>query len=141
MNDSHFWGTGWSFPPTFDLGNCQLQLVRDEININQSIDIILSTLRGERTLLPDFGSDVCRYLFKDADETVTGEIAYSVRHNLLDHEPRIDVDDVTVDIEGETELTIIVNIVYTIRSTNSRHNHVFPFSVAEGTNLPSNYRG
>ena len=141
MDKAHFWGTGWSFPPTFDLVNGQLQMVRDVQNINQSIDIILSTLRGERSLLPDYGSDVRTYLFKNIDETVKGQIAHSVSQNLLDHEPRIDVDQVSVEVEGDTEPTVIVSIQYLIRSTNSRHNHVFPFSIGEGTNLPAHYRG
>ena len=139
--DSYFWGSGWSFPPTFDLGNCQLQLVHDEANINQSIDIILNTLRGERSLQPDFGSDVHSYVFSSIDENVKGEIALSVEQTLLDHEPRIDVEKVSVEIEGDTELTAMVNIAYSIRLTNSRHNHVFPFSVSEGSNLPGHYRG
>lgn len=137
----NFRGAGWSFPPTFDIGNGQLQLVHDEVNVNQSIDMILSTFRGERSLLPDFGSDLNTYLFKNIDETVKGEIAYSVKQNLLDNEPRIDVNNVTVNIEGDTELTVMVTIAYTIRSTNSRHNHVFPLSIKEGTNLSPHYRG
>ena len=140
-SESHFRGTGWSFPPTFDLGNYQLQLVHDEANIIQSIDIILTTLRGERSLLPDFGSNLSHYVFNSVDENLKGEIAQSVEQTLLDQEPRIDVEEVTVEFEGDSEIRIVVTIAFSIRLTNSRHNHVFPFSVSEGSNLPDHYRG
>lgn len=141
MNNSSFWGSGWSFPPTFDLANKQLQLVHKTANINQSINIILSTMRGERSMLPDFGSNLGWYLFKNIDATAQGEIIQSVKRSLLDHEPRIDVTDVSLMLSGDAEPSVEVMIAYSVRKTNGRYNHVFPFSVNEGTHLPKQLRG
>ena len=110
-----------------------------EANINQSIDIILSTLRGERSVMPAFGSNLRAYLFENMDETTQGEIIESVESVLLDYEPRISVDEVNVVIHGKTEPIVEVIISYTVRKTNSRHNHVYPFAVNEANNLQLKY--
>lgn len=50
MSDSSFLGSGWSFPPTFEIGNYQLNMTHKEHNINQSIDLILQTQQGVRNV-------------------------------------------------------------------------------------------
>ncbi len=135
MENSSFEGVGWSFPPTFDLGNRQLKLVSSTEAINQSIDIILSTAKGERSLLPDFGSDLSSFLFKQADQSLVGDIVRAVRSSLLDYEPRIVVNQVDVSFSEGAEQIVNIAITYTKIKTNTRHNHIYPFSIKEGTNL------
>ncbi|HTR00575.1 MAG TPA: GPW/gp25 family protein [Candidatus Acidoferrum sp.] len=135
MIESGFWGSGWSFPPTFELANYQLNLVHNQDNINQSIDQILNTRKGERSLYPAFGSDLNLYLFKAVDATLKGEIVNSVKASLLDLEPRINVTAVTVDVPDPLNGLVQVGIQYVIKKTNTRHNHVYPFFLNEGTGL------
>lgn len=134
MTDSSFLGTGWSFPPVFDDANCELRLSSSVDNINQSINVLLNTPLGSRTLLPDYGCDLSRYVFKRIDASVKEEIIQSVRLTLLNDEPRIDVERVDLSVQASAS-TVLVAISYVIRQTNTRHNHVFPFSQLEGTNL------
>lgn len=140
-NNSQFLGRGWQFPPTFSGASKQVQMSDAEANINQSIDLILQTQRGERSLLPYFGSNLRSYLFKSKDATLKAEIAQSVRDTLLHDEPRIHVDDVLVEYLNQPESTVAISVVYTIKQTNTRHNHVFPFSLLEGTNLTAGQKG
>ena len=140
-NNSQFLGRGWQFPPSFSGASKQVQMIDAEANINQSIDLILQTQRGERSLLPYFGSNLRSYLFKNKDATLKDEIAHSVRDTLLNDEPRIYVDDVLVDFVNEPESTVAISVIYTIKQTNTRHNHVFPFSLLEGTNLTAGQKG
>lgn len=135
MEDSFFWGSGWSFPPTFELANQELNLTHKEENINQSIDLIMRTYRGERSMIPDFGSELRSFLFQTANETLEEEVGNSIKTTLLEYEPRITVNEVNATFRDEREGLIEVNVSYTIIKTNTRHNHVFPFSVQEGTNL------
>ena len=55
--------------------------------------------------------------------------------------PRIKVDKVEVIAHQDQVGTVALHIYYTIKQTNTRHNHVFPFSVKEGTNLLVNHDG
>lgn len=135
MSDRHFWGAGWSFPPTFWKGNHQLVTIKQEADIDRSIDITLKTMKGERSLHPNFGSGLQRFQFQEMNETLKGEIQEAVRWSLLYYEPRIVVNDVIVDFPDSLNGLVEINIFYTIRTTNTRHNHVFPFSLREGTDL------
>lgn len=141
MTNSSFLGSGWSFPPTFEIGNYQLNMTHKEKNINQSIDIILQTRQGERSMMPLFGSALSNFLFKKLDASLQTEIIDSVKQTLLNYEPRITVDQVALELfEGE-QTGIAIHIGYTIIKTNSRHNHVFPFVQNEATNVIMNDGG
>lgn len=141
MTDSSFLGTGWSFPPTFEIGDYQLQMTHREQNINQSIDLILQTHQGERSLMPLFGSGLRGYVFKKMDAMLKTEIIDSVKSTLLDWEPRITVDHVWLQELDNGQSGVAIHIDYTVRKTNSRHNHVYPFIQNEATNLVMNSGG
>jgi phage baseplate assembly protein W len=138
MSEHCFTGTGWSFPPVFDNANYQLQLTGGQNNINQSIDLLLQTPLGSRSLLPNFGCSLSRYIFRRVDATVRAEIIQSVQQTLLDAEPRISVENVEV-VDAADGSSLDINISYKIKQTNTRHNHVFPFSLIEGTNLQAGF--
>jgi phage baseplate assembly protein W len=134
MDDSSFLGTGWSFPPVFDRASLQLQCTSGVANIAQSIELLLNTPRGSRALLPDFGCNLSQYVFRRLDAALQEEIVQSVTTTLLNDEPRIDVEKVEVSTSADGS-TMLVQISYIARSTNSRHNHVIPFAMFEGSNL------
>lgn len=133
--ESYFLGSGWAFPVTFSAGNYRLDLTRYEANIEDSINIILLTRKGERCLEPQFGSGLQQYFFRKIDETLKGEIIDAVRSALLNNEPRITVNDVSVKFTDLQNGLIEVMIAYVFNQTNTRHNYVFPYHVNEGTNL------
>ncbi len=135
MEEYHFWGSGWSFPPAFHAGNKQLALQEKEENINQSIEVVLKTMQGERNFYPQFGSGLGKFLFRDMNETLSGEIREEVKQTLVRNEPRISLNEVRVNFSKKQQGYAEIEILYTVRKTNTRHNHVFPFSLREGTNL------
>ena len=135
INGSEFLGSGWAFPVTFSAGNGQLNLTQYEDNINDSIDVILQTIRGERNLDPDFGSGLQQFFFRKMDHTLKGEIKDAIEYALLINEPRITVKNVSVEFVNLSKGTIKINIEYIYNQTNTRHNYVFPFHINEGTNL------
>jgi phage baseplate assembly protein W len=73
-------------------------------------------------------------LFQRLDATLRGEIVQMVKLTLLNSEPRIVVDSVTVT-GAALEGTVNIQIGYHVKLTNTRHNYVFPFSLIEATNL------
>jgi phage baseplate assembly protein W len=134
MDKSGFLGMGWSFPPAFDNSNFQLTISSGENNIKQSINLLLQTPIGSRSLMPSYGSDLHNYVFCQTDSALRAKIVNSVKRILLENEPRITVEKVDVT-DSEVSSNIFITIIYRINKSNSRHNHVFPFSLIEGTNL------
>ncbi|MEP1489574.1 MAG: GPW/gp25 family protein [Algibacter sp.] len=133
--EKEFLGSGWSFPVTFSVGNHQLVLTRFENNIADSIDIIMQTNIGERSLEPQFGSGLQQYFFKEMNETLRGEIKDTITASLLTNEPRIEVLNVEVEYIDVLSGIVEVSIDYKYNQTNTRHNYVYPFYLKEGTNL------
>jgi phage baseplate assembly protein W len=135
IQDSHFFGSGWSFPVTFSAWNHQLDITSGEENVNNAIRIILLTNRGERSLEQQFGSGLQPFFFRQMDESLKGEIKDAVKFALLQNEPRITVENVVVEFADRLSGLINIKIVYQLNQSNTRHNYVFPFYLKEGTNL------
>ncbi|HLV67291.1 MAG TPA: GPW/gp25 family protein [Polyangiaceae bacterium] len=127
-----FIGSGWSFPPHFVAEGRTVTLAEGTNEIEESLHILLSTLPGERVMHPKYGCDLTPLLFEPLTTTLQTIIADRVQTSILYFEPRISPEkvEVTIDDPGVGRLLIVVH--YRIRSTNSRHNFVFPFYVSEG---------
>ncbi|MDZ8104386.1 MAG: GPW/gp25 family protein [Nostoc sp. DedQUE12a] len=128
--NSSFLGTGWSFPPTFNQDSGTVEMVSDEEDIIQSLEIILSTRPAERIMQPDFGCELSQFVFEEISQGLITSIKGTISDALLYHEPRIDVEEINID-ESEREGLLLINIIYVIRSTNSRFNLVYPFYINE----------
>lgn len=133
MDGRDFLGIGLKFPLQVDPRTGKIALSRGEEDIQESIGIILNTLQGERVMRPDFGTNVLDYTFAPASSSTRHALAKEVEEALLYQEPRItDVDVVCQDSDRLTG-SIVMSVSYTVRSTNSRYNHVYPFYVIEGS--------
>ena len=131
MADKSFLGRGWSFPPTFDRGTKQVVMLEGEDDIRSSIEILLSTELGERVLLPSFGWKRDRWLFESLTTTAATAIQKEIEDALLFFEPRIDLNSVQLLPGNRESGKVEISINYTVRSTNSRDNLVFPFYLNE----------
>ncbi|MEI7869482.1 MAG: GPW/gp25 family protein [Candidatus Methylumidiphilus sp.] len=132
---SSFLGKGWCFPPSFQVNGNLVDMVSGEGDIQQSMQIILSTANGERVMLGDFGCNLNQFLYEEIDQSLANGIAEAVKDGLLKYEARIDVENVDVDVsDGEAGL-VLINITYQVRMTNSRFNMVYPFYINEGSPL------
>lgn len=133
LNNS-FLGRGWKFPVTFTEDSFTVELAEDEVDIAQSIQIILNTALGERVMQPDFGANLDDLLFERIDITTLTMITNRLKRAFLYHESRIEVND--IDLVPDTENGIIqVTVDYTITSTNTRTNMVYPYYLNEGTDI------
>jgi len=129
-----FLGTGWSFPPSFNRDTGSVEMVSDETDVLQSLEIILSTRPGERVMQPNFGCELSQFMFEEISQGLITKIKGLISDALLYHEPRIDVDEVEVD-DTEEEGLLQIQVTYTVRTTNSRFNLVYPFYINEA-NIP-----
>lgn len=124
-------GTGWKFPIMIN-GRGGFSLAREEQDVAEAIWIILATARGERMMLPDFGSGIHNYVFAPNNANSRGAIAHQVQEALIRWEPRIDVIDVRADEDPSQPNLLLIQIDYRIRSNNAFHNLVYPFFLQEG---------
>lgn len=133
MNGKEFLGRGLKFPLQVDPRTGKIAMVEQEEDIREAIGIILRTGQGERVMRPDFGSNTMDYAFTPASSTMLHAIASDLRVLIQGQEPRI--RDVEIQCKRPVRLdgTLIINVSYTIRSTNNRYNHVYPFYVTEGS--------
>jgi phage baseplate assembly protein W len=129
-----FLGTGWAFPPEFNRTAATVNMVSDEEDIRQSLRILLTTSIGERCLQPSYGCDLRGHLFEPLDATTRAFLTELLRTAILHHEPRIDLEKIIVSKRVD-EGVLDIELVYVVRSTNSRFNYVFPFYLDEGTEL------
>ncbi len=129
-----FLGRGWSFPPTFMREAGTVVMVHGVEDIEGSLEILLSTALGERLMRPEYGCDLNDLLFEPADASAEAYVKDLVRTAILYHEPRIRLESLRLTpVPQEGRIDILLE--YLIRTTNSRHNYVFPYYVREGTNL------
>src|SRR6478609_8969849 len=134
MNTS-FLGTGWSFPPKFNAAQGSVEVTSDELDIQRSLEILLSTKKGERVMQPDYGCNLDEMVFEPMTTTFKTYIREMIRTAIIYYEARINLNSVIIDDSRETEGVITIILDYSIRTTNSRFNFVYPYYKKEGTEL------
>lgn len=128
-------GTGWSFPPHFDKRSKRLEMASDEEDIRQSLEILLTTQLGERVMNPEYGASMKPMIFEPLTANLKTFMTEMVRRAIIRYEPRIKLDKLEMNDSGELEGRVLIEVVFTIKATNSRANYVFPFYINEGTNI------
>ncbi len=127
-------GSGLAFPLQVDRRG-GIALARDETDIEQAIELILSTAPGERPMRPEFGCGVHDFVFDSIDATTVGRMEVAIR-DALDHwEPRVVVETVEFDLSGVGEGRLLIDIGYRVRVTNTLRNLVYPFYVIPAEEL------
>ena len=125
-----FLGTGWAFPPEFNNTTRQVEMVSAMEDIEESLNILLSTSLGERVMQPQYGCNLADYIFEALGSTVIGYIKDRVQNAILFYEPRIVAENIDVTQDDSADLlegrfTIIIQ--YSIPQTNSRFNYVYNY--------------
>ncbi|MCT4624025.1 MAG: GPW/gp25 family protein [Schleiferiaceae bacterium] len=128
-----FLGKGWSFPPRIAGGTTTM--VKDELDIKQSLEILLNTLPGERIMLPKYGCDLKDVMFEALNTTLVTYIKDLIETAILYYEPRIEVKNINIIQELYLEGRLDIEVDFVIRATNSRLNFVYPFYKTEGTEI------
>ena len=121
-------GSGLAFPLQVNrLGG--IALASGEQDIDQAIELILSTAPGERPMRPEFGCGVHDFVFDTIDAATVGRLETEIRTALDRWEPRIEVQTVDFDLDQMIDGQLLISIGYRVRSTNSERNLVYPFYV------------
>lgn len=137
--NKEFLGRGWSFPPTFvrDTSGhyAALEMLEEEADIASSLEILLRTAQGERVMQPGYGCNLDELIFETLDTRMKTLMADKVESAILYNEPRVDLESVNLDDSQGLEGVVLIEVVYRVRSTNSRFNFVYPYYKQEATDL------
>lgn len=134
--EKSFLGTGWSFPPTFNKTMGEVVMVNDEVDIKESLQIYLSTSKGERLMRLGYGSLIREHIFDSGQSQNLAYLADVLKIDIRTYEPRIIVINVKVDNTNIRDGVVLFSIEYEIQSSNIRDNIVYPYYLLEGTNIP-----
>lgn len=129
--DRSFLGTGWRFPPSFARGGADVETVSGPEDIHQSLQILFATQLGERVMQDEFGCDLNGFLFEEIDQGLINSLTAMISDAILYHEPRITKDRLEIAESASEQGLLLISIDYTIKSTNSRYNMVYPFYLNE----------
>jgi phage baseplate assembly protein W len=121
-------GTGLAFPLSVDRSG-GIALATGETDVDQAIEIILSTAPGERPMRPEFGCGVHDFVFDTIDAATVGRLENEIRRALDRWEPRIVIEEVDFDLGQVGEGQLLIHIGYRLRATNHKRNLVYPFYV------------
>ena len=125
-----FLGIGWKFPLQVTASGTIAQS-RYEQRIEESIYLILSTSKGERVMLDDFGCGIQDLVFAPNNAATRARVVQNVRKALTAYERRIDVLDINADSQPGQDNLLLIRINYRIRSNNAIGNLVYPFYIQE----------
>lgn len=133
--DRKFTGIGWSFPPTFKKTSKEVVMSSDIDDIEQSLFILLGTIKGERVMHPSYGCNLDEMLFESYNLTIKNYLIDLVKTAILFYEPRIEPTQIGIDETFINEGKVLIEIEYLVRSTNSRFNMVYPYYINEGIEI------
>jgi len=130
-----FLGRGWSFPPTFVSEAPRVNMLQEDADVASSLEILLSTTPGERVMQPLYGCNLSELVFETLDTRMKTLMADKVESAILYYEPRVTLESVQLDDSLELEGVVLINVVYQVKTTNSRFNFVYPYYKNEGTDI------
>ena len=137
LDKASFLGRGWSFPSEFDHDDHDVKMVEKELDIKESLFILLSTAPGERIMHPTYGCGLNKFVFEPYSVTLQKKIKTIIERAILMYEPRIKLVDIEVEQVSPNDGIVYITIDYYIKQINSRQNMVYPMYFIEGTNLHS----
>jgi phage baseplate assembly protein W len=126
-----FVGSGWAFPIGVN-PHGGIALASHENEIEQAIQMILLTPKGQRVMRPDFGCHVHELLFAQNDGTTAGLAVHYVTEALNMWEPRIRLLSVRAVHDANNDSRLLIEIDYEIKATVDRRSLVFPFYTIPG---------
>jgi uncharacterized protein len=121
-------GAGVAFPLETDRHG-RVALAHDELDVEQAIRIILTTIPGERPMRPEFGCAAHDCVFAAVDALALGRLEHVVRVALDRWEPRVETHAIEFDLDRVEQGVLVAQIGYRLRATNSIRNLVHPFYV------------
>ena len=82
--------------------------------IKSNLMHLLLTNKGERLYMPDFGTNLKKYLFEPNIETVSSDIRSEIQTSINKYIPNLKIDTLTVTPSDDNEHSVFVKLEYTV---------------------------
>jgi phage baseplate assembly protein W len=76
---------------------------------------------------PDFGAGLNQFVFEPVNTATMAQVKTRVEEALIDWEPRIVIEEVKVSADPSERNSLVIEVQYWVRATDSRQNLVYPF--------------
>ena len=86
----------------------------DSSAIKSDLMHLLLTRKGERLYLPDFGTDLLKYIFEFNDGSTRGDISRELNDVVKKYIPNLIINSVDVTESEQSEYAVVVRIDYTV---------------------------
>lgn len=118
MKKPSIFGQGLSFPPRVGADG-RLAWSSGEDNVRESIRIIILTEPGERLMRERFGCGIRQFLFEPNTVTTRQLLRDRILQSLNRWEPRIAVQEVTVEADPDNPNLAAVTILFRLIATQA----------------------
>jgi phage baseplate assembly protein W len=86
----------------------------DSAAIKADLMHLILTRKGERLYLPDFGTNLLKYIFQPNDGVTQSEIKDEISQTVKKYLPNLQVNKVNVEESANSEFAATVRIDYTV---------------------------
>jgi Bacteriophage baseplate protein W len=118
MSSPDLYGRGLSYPIRVDLDG-RLAVSAGELNVRESLCILLRTAPFERIERPGYGAGVGQHLYGPNDLATLRLIQEQVREAISTWEPRVALDDVRVAVNPADPRAVDITVAYTLVATGT----------------------
>jgi len=87
-------------------------------------------------MLPGYGCNLDELIFEPLTTTLKTYMTDLISTAILYYEPRITLNSIDLSQSNDLEGLVLIMIDYTVKSTNSRYNYVYPFYKNETSGRP-----
>lgn len=119
LTGADLYGKSLGFPPRVG-ANGQMVWSEGELNVRESIAVILQTQPGERLMMPDFGCGLERFLFEPNSIATLRLIQEEVKRAIVRWERRVRLDDVQVATNPLDARAVDITLYYTLVATQKQ---------------------
>ena len=118
MPGLNIYGQGLSFPPRVGADG-RLAWSAGEDNVRESIRLILLTEPGQRLMREEFGCGLRHFLFEPNTPATRALIRERVMRAISRWEPRVRIDDVSVEPDPAEERLIAIGVSFRLVATGA----------------------
>lgn len=119
-------GRGWAFPPRIDAQG-GIALTSERTELDQAIQIILTTSPGQRVMRTTFGCRLQELVFAPNNNYTAAQARRYVEEALGMWEPRIELLRVQVRPDPNEANCMLIEIEYEVKATHDQRSLIYPF--------------